>query len=79
MLYTTETHFYNSSVKIGSVSFFISSDMQKLHHLLGCHTIGINSALIFFKCFAFFKFNMLDKKAVLTREKIKTICLTKIR
>ena len=66
------------SVKIGSISFFSSSDMQKFHHLLGCHTIGINATLIiFFKCFAFFKFSLLDKKAVLIRLKIKTIRLTK--
>ena len=32
---------------------------------------------LFFKCFVFFKFNMLDKKAVPIRLKIKTICLTK--
>ena len=34
--------------------FFSSSDMQKFRHLLGCHTIGINSSLVFFKCFTFF-------------------------
>ena len=33
--------------------------------------------LNFFKYFVFFKFNMLDKKAVLTIEKIKIVCLTK--
>ena len=30
----------------------------KIHHLLGCRAIGINSSLIFLKCFTFFKFNM---------------------
>ena len=34
------------SVKIGSISFVLSSDMQKFHYLLGCHTTGINSDLI---------------------------------
>ena len=81
MSYTTDAQFYNPSVKIGSVSFFTSSDMQQFHHLLGCHTIGINSSFFFFKCFTFFKFNMpsqnSDKKVVRTKEKIKTICLTK--
>ena len=37
-----------SSVKIGSISFFSCSDMQKWHHFLGCHVIGINSSLAFF-------------------------------
>ena len=32
---------------------------------------------ILFKCFAFFKFNMLDEKPALIRLKIKIICLTK--
>ena len=73
-------------VKIGFVSFFSSSNMQKLYHLLGCHAIGMNSSLIFFlSALSFFKFtmpsqksdNMLDKKAVLIRLKIKTICLKK--
>ena len=49
--------------------FFSSSDIQKFHHLLGCHANGINSPhLSFFKYFAFF-----NKKAVLIRLKIKTI------
>ena len=72
------THFYNSSINIGSISFFSPSDMHQSHHLLGCHATGINSLLnSFFKFLAFSKFNMLDKKPALTREKIKTICLTK--
>ena len=29
--------------------------MQTFHHYLGCHAIGINFSLIFFKCFALFK------------------------
>ena len=77
ILYTTDTHFYNSSVNIGSISFFSSSDTHQSHHLLGCHATGVNPSFIFFKCLAFFKFNMLDKKAVLIRLKIKTSCYTK--
>ena len=38
----------NFSIKIDSISFFSTSDMQKFHHLLGCHAIGINPSLIFF-------------------------------
>ena len=53
----------NVSVKIGSISFFSSSDMQKLHHLLGKHAIDIKSSLIFFKCLAFFKFTMPSQKS----------------
>ena len=30
-------HQKHSSIKIGSISFFSSSDMQKFHHLLGCY------------------------------------------
>ena len=44
ILYTIDAHFYNPSVKIGFASFFSSSDTQKFHHLLGSHTIGINSS-----------------------------------
>ena len=35
------------SVAIGSISFFLTSGIQKFHHILGCHVIGINSSLIF--------------------------------
>ena len=71
-------HKKHYSVKIGSISFFSSADMQKYYHLLGFHIIGINSSLnIFSKFFAFSKFNILDKKTVLIRLKIKKICLTK--
>ena len=48
MLYTIDVYFYNLSEKMGSISFFSSSEMQQFHHLLGCHTIGHNSSLIFF-------------------------------
>ena len=45
-------------------SFFSSSNMQKFHHLLGCHAIGINlSLMFFFKFFAFSKFNMSSQKS----------------
>ena len=48
MSYSTDVHFYNPSVKIGSTSFFSSSDMQKFHNISGCQAIGINSSLVFF-------------------------------
>ena len=67
ILYTTDTDFYNLSVKMVSISFFSFSDTQKFYHL----------SESFFKCFAFLKFDILDKKTVLIRLKIKTICLTK--
>ena len=54
ILYTTDKHFYNPSVKIGFISFISSSDTKKFHHLLGYHATGINSSFnYFFKCFAF--------------------------
>ena len=45
--YPIDAHFYKPSVKIDSLSF-LSFDMRNFHHLLGRHTIGINSSLIFF-------------------------------
>ena len=33
------------------------------HHCLRCHTTGINFLLIFFKCFAFFKFTTSSQKS----------------
>ena len=48
VLYTTNTHFHNSLINIGSVSFFSSSDTQQSHHLLGCHAIGINFSFNYF-------------------------------
>ena len=48
-------------LKLYTLKAFFSKnqlDKQKLHHLLGYHAIGINTSLIFFKCFAFFKFTM---------------------
>ena len=47
ILYTTDTHIYHCSIKIGSISFFSSSDTPEFHHFLGCHTTSINSSLIF--------------------------------
>ena len=66
-------------MQIGSISFFSStSDTEMFHHLLGCYATGISSSLnSFFKRFAFSKFNIFEKKAVLIRLKIKTISLTK--
>ena len=43
-LYTTDPLFNNSSVNIGSISFFSSSDTHQSHHLLGCPPTGINSS-----------------------------------
>ena len=34
----------NSSINIGSISFFSSSDTYQSHHLLGCHATCINSS-----------------------------------
>ena len=42
MSYTTDAHFYNPLVKVGSISFFSSSGTQKFHHLLEFHATGIN-------------------------------------
>ena len=42
--YTTNTHFYNFLMNIGSISFS-SSDMHQSHHLSGCRATGINSSL----------------------------------
>ena len=58
--------------------FFSSSDTKKIHHLLGCHASGINSSFnSFFSALRFSNLICLTKKAVLTREKIKTNGLTK--
>ena len=63
ILHTTDARFYISSVKIGSISFFSSSDKRQFHHLFGCQAIGINSVFnFFFQWFSFFKFNVLDEK-----------------
>ena len=71
-LYTTGTLFYNSSINIGSISFFSSSDMHQTHHLLGCHATGINSSYnSFLGALRFSNLICQDKKAVLTRKKIK--------
>ena len=43
--------------------FFLIFWHAKIHHLLGCHAIVINSSLIFFKGFPFFKFNIPKKKS----------------
>ena len=56
-LYIIDTLSYNSSINIGSISFFLSSDKHQSQHLLECHTTGTNSSS-FFKFFTFFKFNM---------------------
>ena len=56
ILCTIEVHQKHYSVKIGSVSFFSSSDMRKFHQRLRCHTISINSSFDWF--FTFFTFTM---------------------
>ena len=35
---------YNSSINIGSISFFLSTDTRQSHHLLGCHVTSMNSS-----------------------------------
>ena len=47
-LYTTNPDFYHSSIKIGSTSFFSSSDMHQSYNLFECHTTATNSSLKFF-------------------------------
>ena len=47
-LYTTDILYYNSSINIGSISFFSCSDMHQSHYLLGCHALSINSSLMSF-------------------------------
>ena len=46
------TKYFNTfkfhKLKTVNSTFLSSSDMQKFHHLLGCHAIGINSSLISF-------------------------------
>ena len=58
ILYTTETHFYNSTIKNEAISFSASSETQKFHHLLGCHVLVLILHLSFFKSFTFFKFDI---------------------
>ena len=60
---TTKTHFSNTLINIGSISFFSSSDMRQSHYLWGCHVTGINSSLnSFFKFFVLSRFNMPSQK-----------------
>ena len=42
--YTSDANVYSSSVKIGSISFFSSSNMHQSHNLFGCHAAGMNSS-----------------------------------
>ena len=56
-------HEKHYSVKIGSITFFLSSNIQKFHHLLGSHATDIGSSHIFLKCFAFFKLNIPSQKS----------------
>ena len=75
ILYTINAHFYNCSINIGPVSFFSSSDMHQFNIYWDATLLPLIIATIF-HFFAFFKFNMFDKKVVLIRLKTKTICLT---
>ena len=76
--YILPTYTFITLINIEYISFFSSSDMHESRHLFGCHTTGINSSLnssLSPLCFS--KFNILEKKAILTREKNKIICLRK--
>ena len=53
--FNTNTHFYNSSINIGSIYFFSYSDMHQSHHLSGYHATGIKSSLTLFKVICLFQ------------------------
>ena len=53
----------NFSGKIGSISFFSTSDMQKFHIFLDATLLTLILHVSFFKCFAFFKFTMPSQKS----------------
>ena len=72
ILPTHDPPFSNSFINI-STSFFSSFYTQKLRY----HATTLIIHLPSFKCFMFFKFNLVDKKDILTRREINTICLTK--
>ena len=42
------TLYYFSSIKNGSIPFFLSSDMQQCHHLLGYYAAAVNSLIMSF-------------------------------
>ena len=46
--YSTNADFYNSSIKIGFIFFFSSSDLHQCYHLLGCQAAVINSLFNYF-------------------------------
>ena len=69
-LCTTDTLFYNSSVNIGPISFFLSSDTHQSHHLL-----GINSLFIYF--LSVLHFLNVFFLIFLIRLKVKNFCLRK--
>ena len=73
-LHTTNMHFYNSSINIGFISFFSSSDMRQSHHLSGCHAKDISSSLnSFLSSLRFLNLVWLTKKL----SWLEKICLTK--
>ena len=45
ILHTTDTHFYNSSTNIGSISLLSFFGRHQSQYPLGCHVIDINSSL----------------------------------
>ena len=65
------------SIKIDDISFFRLLASANIIIVWDATLLPLILHLNFFKHFAFFKFNMLDKKTVLITLKIKIICLTK--
>ena len=54
IFYNTNAHTLLQPLnKNWTISFFTSSDMQKFHHLLGCHPTGINSSLFYLSSLRF--------------------------
>ena len=54
------------SVKVGSISFLSSSEMDQSNHLFGCHAIGISSLLTSFLyalCCVYSSYNASFKKS----------------
>ena len=72
ILYSTDTHFYDSSTNIVIISFSSSSGMYQSHHPFGYHATGIISSLmVFLSSSRFSNLICLTKNAVLIRLKIK--------
>ena len=72
ILYSTDTHFYDSSTNIVIISFSSSSGKYQSHHPFGYHATGIISSLmVFLSSSRFSNLICLTKNAVLIRLKIK--------